>query len=472
MWHTFWQVNQVPVQFVHGLVFFLLGFAVLLQVRARSALTLARSLPWLGAFGIVHALADWADVFIPIQATYLEPAVTQRLEALETLLGVGSYVILLAFGLRLWNDDRPAGRRALGALGVLFAVWALACVVLPAGGWEILPSGWTAAGVTIAHHFFATAGPVGAAVALARQKAEFVELGLEPQVRSLGWLVFALFLLAVGSLDNGLLLPADLFHGLSGLLIMVFTIRILESFKIESARRLEEAERLRGVLVERDRIARELHDGIIQSLYAVGLQLESCTYSIDDNPSEARQEIAAAMERLRGVVADIRRYIAGLRSGEGEDLKQRLARLVEQVSAGSPIAVVLHADPMPPGLLRPEERDHIVQIVRESLSNAIRHGRPRQIRILARVRGGDLFVSVVDDGRGFVPPPDDQIADMDASAKGRPGAGQGLRNMAQRARLVGGKLRVSSAPGAGTRIDLEVPLHNGARAPSNVPARR
>lgn len=460
MWQTFWQVNQVPLQFVHGLVFFLLGFAVLLQVRSRSALTLARGLPWLGAFGVLHAFADWADVFIPIQAAYLVPVVIERLEAVALLLAVGSYAALLGFGLRLLGEGKPGRRPLFAALGGLFGIWAVLFVILPALGWLALPPTWIAPGIVAAQHGFATLGAAGAGFALARQQAEFIELGLEQQVRSLDWLVFALFLLAAGSLGGTLGRQADLLHGLSGLLITIFTIRILESFKIESARRLEEAERLRGVLVERDRIARELHDGIIQSLYAVGLQLESCAYAIDENPGQSRQEISGAMERLRGVVADIRRYIAGLRSGEGEELRTRLRKLVDQVAAGSPIQVELQADAIPAGVLGGDQLDHLVQIVRESLSNAVRHARPRRIRVTAHLQPIGLRVEVADDGAGFSRPGaagDENPQTAPGSVDG-PGSGQGLRNMAQRARLIGGTLRVASAPGAGTRVQVDVPL--------------
>ena len=83
-------------------------------------------------------------------------------------------------------------------------------------------------------------------------------------------------------------LPIELWRGLSGLAITLFFTRMLEVFDIEQARRIEQAERVEAVLEERDRIARELHDGIIQRLYAVGLNLEAARDQIDDEPAESK----------------------------------------------------------------------------------------------------------------------------------------------------------------------------------------
>src|SRR5512142_2067164 len=104
---AFFDQNQQLILFVYGLVFFVMGLAIVLQSRRASQLELARSLSWLAAFGLTHGLTEWADVFIPIQATYNPPAIIQGLYILQlTLLSV-SFTCLLRFGVSL-----------LGSLGI------------------------------------------------------------------------------------------------------------------------------------------------------------------------------------------------------------------------------------------------------------------------------------------------------------------------------------------------------------------
>jgi hypothetical protein len=82
----FFRLNQAIIYFIYGLVFFILGFAIILQSRQTSRLDLARSLRWLAAFGIAHGLHEWGDLFIPIQADYLNPEFMRALYVLHLIL--------------------------------------------------------------------------------------------------------------------------------------------------------------------------------------------------------------------------------------------------------------------------------------------------------------------------------------------------------------------------------------------------
>src|SRR5215471_11505457 len=97
--HDFFYLNRQLILFVYGLGFFILGFAIILQVQQSSRLELARSLKWLAAFGISHALNEWGDLFIPIQANYLDPVVVRLLWTLQIILLALSFAFLFEFGI-------------------------------------------------------------------------------------------------------------------------------------------------------------------------------------------------------------------------------------------------------------------------------------------------------------------------------------------------------------------------------------
>ena len=103
----FFELNQDPVFFVYGLVFFVLGLAIALQSRRHSRLDLARSMGWLAAFGLAHGLHEWGDIFIPIQATYLDTAVIRVLQVLQVILLALSFGFLLQFGIELLRERWP-----------------------------------------------------------------------------------------------------------------------------------------------------------------------------------------------------------------------------------------------------------------------------------------------------------------------------------------------------------------------------
>ena len=130
---------------------------------------------------------------------------------------------------------------------------------------------------------------------------------------------------------------------MAGLAIAVFVIRMLEIFDIEQARRMEEADRVETVLEERDRIARELHDGIIQYLYAVGLNLEAAWDQLEDDPGESRARIEFVMEKLDESIREIRHYIANLRSPKDENrtLQEALALIASEFRAGYGVSVTM-----------------------------------------------------------------------------------------------------------------------------------
>ena len=221
---------------------------------------------------------------------------------------------------------------------------------------------------------------------------------------------------------------------------------------IENARLHEQVQRL-VVVEERDRIGQELHDGIIQSLYAVTLSLEDASDLLADDPTEASARIDRAIDTVHESIRDIRNFVLGLRPHllERSDLVGGLAALADEFRLNTMVDTEIDLDEgvEADGALSEGWRAQLLQITREALSNAARHaGASRATIRLARDEGG-LILSIEDNGRGFDP----------GAIRG--GDHQGLVNMRDRVLSMGGQLAVDSSPGSGTRIVVRLPRPEG-----------
>lgn len=199
-----------------------------------------------------------------------------------------------------------------------------------------------------------------------------------------------------------------------------------------------------AILEDRERIGRELHDGVIQSLFAVGMNLQATAIAADR--PEVSDRIENAVTEIDNAIRDLRNYIFGLRPGLLADrrLDQAIRRLVEDAAEESAMAVVSEVDPHLAARLAPIAGD-IVQLVREALSNAARHAGPGTCRVTLAEEAGWALLEIVDDGRGF--------------DTGAPGAGgQGLPNLRDRTASLGGSMKVDSIPGQGTAVRIRLPL--------------
>lgn len=194
---------------------------------------------------------------------------------------------------------------------------------------------------------------------------------------------------------------------------------------------------------ERERIAKELHDGIIQSLFAVGMGLQG-TALMTESPDTASR-IEAAVGELDRVIRDLRNYIFGLRPGILADrqLDQALRQLGDDLQKRSTFRVKVEVDRELAALV--SSRSHqIVQLTREALSNVARHAEAKHSVVRLARTGQTAVLTIEDDGVGFAVRSD--------------GAGNGLRNMRERAMAMGGSLRVSSKPGKGTTLRFTFPI--------------
>jgi len=229
------------------------------------------------------------------------------------------------------------------------------------------------------------------------------------------------------------------------------TLAAYAAVAIENARLYQQVRRL-AVLEERERIGMDLHDGIIQSIYAVGLTLEHSSLLLEEDPEAAKIRLRYAIDALNQTIRDIRNYIMDLRPQRTKvsDLNQSLHRLVREFHANTLTEITLDIDSGIEHALDESTSAALFHIAQEALANAAKHAEASQLRVSVRRDNNHISLVVRDDGVGFDQNEVERLL------------GHGLSNMSLRARTAGGRLLVESAPSAGTTVTAIFPAKKGS----------
>lgn len=450
--------------FITGLLFFMMGFIILLQFQQYkhlSDLKIVKKIWLLGLFGLCQGLAQWAGAFIPLSmAPHVPGYLTFWFTLGEVLLNTVSYCMLYWFAVEVLT--LVLGKDYYLRVTVVF----LSLLWLGIFMFSYSPGGiqWLHVALTWSRFLLALPGSILAALALTVQAKEFSSVGLPNLVPNLYGVItsFCLYALACGlQVPNAPLLTffsgawysslAGILRTIAGLGMAGFIIRVMEIFNVENRKKLAEAEQREAILQERLRIGRDLHDGVIQSLYAIGLSLEVANTTIDVSPAKGKEIIANVMDNLDRTIRDIRYFILDLTQPEEGSLKwpDQLMNLIESFSA-SGIQVQLSYQVAEDTIsFDPRKAQELIHIFREALSNIARHAQARQASINICQEGEQLYIAIADDGRGFQM---DEIMDSDALS------GRGLNNMAERVKNLGGEFSITSRPSQGTKIQMRIPL--------------
>jgi signal transduction histidine kinase len=221
---------------------------------------------------------------------------------------------------------------------------------------------------------------------------------------------------------------------------------LLQTKRAETALR-ESEQQLRVALEERERIARDLHDGIIQSIYAIGLSLNGCRRVIGEQSQQAAQQLAEAIDDLNVVIRDVRNYIIGLEPqvSSPEELESSLASMARLMGTDPAPSFRLRVDPEAARRLSSEQAMHMLYIAKEAMSNSLRHARANSGMLSLDLRDGHVRLQVEDDGIGFDP-------------SALPEQGHGLRNILARSQKLGARCDIISTPQKGTQIIVDIPI--------------
>jgi signal transduction histidine kinase len=198
---------------------------------------------------------------------------------------------------------------------------------------------------------------------------------------------------------------------------------------------------------QRERLGRDLHDDVLQLLYAAGLNLKTAVPPLKNCPPDVAGQIRHTIGELELAMQHLRDYITGPRTSTDGELPVgvALANLVQNMTVADGLRFSLSLQPGLSAVLLPSAKtENVVHIVREALSNCMRHSRGTQGRVAVQCDNGVLRIEINDDGVGLSP--DETRQD-----------GHGLANMAARAEEMGGTLAMASSPGRGTRIVVEIP---------------
>jgi len=431
--------------FGYGLVFFLMGFACALAARSfrESRLAIGRNLPWLAAFGLLVGLWQWGVLFIPLQAAYLSAEWLHALQLLHAAVLLSGHACLMVFGLRLAAEWEPLAPLLAGTLAIGLLAMATAAVL-----WGT-PQGWQAAARAVAAWGLGLPGAVMSARGLLRQRrdlARFYPWSARTLLVAAGAFIVSVPIgpltvplnrteyLSVGGI------PLQALVALGGLVLAVALLSGLEVLRVDQAARLERAERREAMLEERYRLSKDLGDGVIQDLFAVGMLVAAA--GMDLAPA-ARTALSEAEQQLKATVARLRAYVTDLAPVDWANpcVDDGLRQIVDDFRAGTLIPVALEVRPGPPAAV--DVARELYTVAHAALSNVRRHSRASLVTVALRRGPAEWVLEVTDNGQGI--------------PAGKPW-GPGLERMNRGAAGVGGALDVGPAPGGGTRIHLTVPI--------------
>ena len=214
------------------------------------------------------------------------------------------------------------------------------------------------------------------------------------------------------------------------------------------------SEQLQALAVhdERERISRELHDGVIQALFSIGMGLESARMLLHTHPDRAGARLDNAVDGIDGAIRELRNYIFRLRPQHAAamGLSRGLVELAREFEVNALVRPRLDVqsgiDARVPATFVPD----LLQVVRELLSNSAKHAAATEVSVSARVADREILLVVADNGVGF-------------DAGGEAHVGRGLENVRERAEALQATLSIRTEPGAGTQVELRVPVQEESR---------
>jgi signal transduction histidine kinase len=474
-----------------------MGLLVAIEGGRSADPRLRRALRPLAGFGLLHGLNEWLEMYLKMEAL-LGSEQTIIHEGFRLAILAFSFLSLAAFGVYLLAKSQASQRIVLVVPVGLEALWVFGLLIFrgvyPPNQIMLIADVWTRYSLAIPAGILAAVGLV--AQQRAFRRSGLVRFGQDAlwAAVAFGWYgIIGQLFTSTSPLPPSNFLNQELFENIFGFPIQllraaaavvaaVFVIRFLRAFQVESehkiadlqAARLHEAqqrEALRGELfnrvvaaqeVERQRIARELHDETGQSLTAIGMGLRGMASSLHQKDVKRADQILHNLEKLSSnSLVELQRLISDLRPSHLDDLglASALRWYASDIQERTSLDVYVEISGEEHPVSAPA-KTALFRIVQEALNNVIKHAQAKSVEIRLHFLADAVEVQVSDDGHGFDP----QVR----RSTGR--VSWGLRNMEERATLLGGRFQVRSSPGHGTTLDVSIPYIPGNEVSDDNPS--
>ncbi|WP_026477759.1 sensor histidine kinase [Alkaliphilus transvaalensis] len=453
--------SYIILFFFYGLAFFSMGISALQQMVPKGTnFYLLKAIKYLGYFGLVHGITEW---IIMIRLTNIYPDHELLLIVIATFLNALSFTFLWAFGIKLraykgryekLNNSLPWVIFTLWFLGFIFSYHYYRTDILQ----------WLFIEDTISRYFIGLPGALMAAFALNKNANYFLKLKLRDisfKLKGMA-LLFLLYSIFAGIIvDKSNFYPAhlinkELFYTVfkfpvevarasSAIGITLLFISVIDIFRWETNQKIEMLSKIQLISKERRKLGRELHDGMIQNLFATGLLVENL---IDVEENEEKQVYLTQIKNsLNESIEQIRAFIIKIATQNinTEELKERLSELVATFEKNGkiPIQFNYYVSDMAMGFLSNEKVTQMYYIIQEAVSNAIKHSSAKLITITIDGNLKSVVATIVDNGIGF------DIKDQ------LPGH-YGLTSMKERAASINSRISIISSE-KGTRVQVAIP---------------
>jgi signal transduction histidine kinase len=459
---TVLDANRQLVQFLYGQAFFIAALAIALRVNRESNFRLAKCIWLFAAFAVLHAFSEWGEVFIPLQRTYMPDALIRALEFAQILLVGSSFIVLYEFGASLLARQRPP----LGWLRVLTlpvgAAWVTSFVL----GSSLLPNfanNLVDLSTALARVLLLLPATALAVTALSIEAADG-ELAAFPRIShwlrwaAIGLLAWALVAETAPSilefLSGGALsdLEAPLVTAAipAGLGLAYCMARAMEIFSIEQRRQMGAMERRHLLLLERERIGQELHDGVTQILYSIGLHSQAGMLRSQD--PGAREVFESLSGLARTGLDEVRSAIDSSlpRLEGGHTLQEAIRALPTEYAPTNGPTIEVHclgpAQPLPAAV-----EATLYRIAREAFFNACRHGGASHVEVVLEFQDQQVGIRIQDNGIGIT-------EEQRTAALEREASHLGLAGLVQRLAPWHGTLGIHRRPQGGTEVVAIMPL--------------
>lgn len=470
-------VTHMPlIYFIYGLAFFTLGLCLALHSRRDSDFVLSKSLWMLAAFGLIHSLAEWAKIYVPIDLQTDSISSHFMYHVAEAIVVTASFMFLFLFGVNLLSDSIKKFNQFKYVPLIIACIWLLKFVF-----WDLIVVGvdnidrWTFYSTSIARYVLAFPGAIVTGIALLIQANILREFEMKSAGRycTMAGIVFFLYsffsgliVLPVDFWPANILntemfvkvvgMPVQIFRASLGLVMALIMIRIINIFDEEQNQRLAQAKQQTIIIQERERFSRDLHDGLMQSIYSVGLVLDTSKLLLERGETETlAAHIEDSQNKLKKTNALLRNYIGNLPqlNKENQGLVELIETLGQEFKGLSMLNLKIKSNLDKDIILTPKQANYVNHIIKEALFNIIKHANASQVEIQVSTASHDsqqnINVLIIDDGKGF---------NLEAVRSNDAAENQGLINMKFRAQRLHGNFEVISGANIGTKLSLTFPI--------------